>query len=54
MSLRHPENKMSKSSDDINGTIYFNDEKDNILKNLNLQLLILKTLLGTILKINQV
>ena len=32
MSLRHPENKMSKSSDDINGTIYFNDEKDNILK----------------------
>lgn len=32
MSLRHPENKMSKSSDDINGTVYFNDEKDNILK----------------------
>jgi len=32
MSLRHPENKMSKSSDDINGTIYFNDEKDKILK----------------------
>ena len=32
MSLRHPENKMSKSSDDINGTIYFNDGKDNILK----------------------
>ena len=32
MSLRHPENKMSKSSEDINGTIYFNDEKDNILK----------------------
>ena len=32
MSLRHPENKMSKSSDDINGTIYFNDKKDNILK----------------------
>ena len=32
MSLRHPEKKMSKSSDDINGTIYFNDEKDNILK----------------------
>ena len=32
MSLRHPENKMSKSSDDINGTIYFNDEKDNLLK----------------------
>lgn len=32
MSLRHPQNKMSKSSDDINGTIYFNDEKDNILK----------------------
>ena len=32
MSLRHPENKMSKSSDDINGTIYFNDENDNILK----------------------
>ena len=32
MSLRHPENKMSKSSDDINGTIYFNDSKDSILK----------------------
>ncbi len=32
MSLRHPENKMSKSSDDINGTVYFNDAKDNILK----------------------
>ena len=32
MSLRHPENKMSKSSDDINGTVYFNDKKDNILK----------------------
>ena len=32
MYLRHPENKMSKSSDDINGTIYFNDEKDNKLK----------------------
>jgi tryptophanyl-tRNA synthetase len=32
MSLRHPKNKMSKSSDDINGTIYFNDEKDDILK----------------------
>ena len=32
MSLRHPQNKMSKSSDDINGTVYFNDEKDNILK----------------------
>ena len=32
MSLRHPENKMSKSSDDINGTIYFNEKKDNILK----------------------
>ena len=32
MFLRHPKNKMSKSSDDINGTIYFNDEKDDILK----------------------
>ena len=32
MSLRHPENKMSKSSNDINGTIYFNDSKESILK----------------------
>ena len=32
MSLRHPETKMSKSSDDINGTIYFNDSKDSIIK----------------------
>ena len=32
MSLRHPENKMSKSSDDVNGTIYFNDSKDSIVK----------------------
>jgi tryptophanyl-tRNA synthetase len=32
MSLRHPENKMSKSSDDLNGTIYFNDSKDSIIK----------------------
>ena len=32
MSLRHPENKMSKSSEDINGTIYFNDTKDTIMK----------------------
>ena len=32
MSLRHPENKMSKSSDDVNGTIYFNDSKDGIIK----------------------
>src|SRR6056300_2063362 len=32
MSLRHPENKMSKSSDDINGTIYFDDSKDIIMK----------------------
>jgi len=32
MSLKHPENKMSKSSDDINGTIYFNDDKDTIMK----------------------
>ena len=32
MSLRHPENKMSKSSDDVNGTIYFNDSKDSIIK----------------------
>ena len=30
--LDHPENKMSKSSDDINGTIYFNDTKDTIMK----------------------
>ena len=32
MSLRHPENKMSKSADDINGTIYFDDSKDSIMK----------------------
>jgi len=32
MSLRHPENKMSKSSDDVNGTIYFNDSTDSIVK----------------------
>jgi tryptophanyl-tRNA synthetase len=32
MSLRHPANKMSKSSDDFNGTIYFNDSKDSIIK----------------------
>ena len=32
MSLKHPENKMSKSSDDINGTIYFDDDKDTIMK----------------------
>ena len=32
MSLRPPENKMSKSSDDINGTIYFDDSKDIIMK----------------------
>ena len=32
MSLRHPENKMSKSSDDVNGTIYFNDSRDLIIK----------------------
>src|SRR5210317_1566524 len=32
MSLKHPENKMSKSSDDINGTIYFDDSKDIIMK----------------------
>ena len=32
MSLKHPENKMSKSSDDINGTIYFDDNKDTIMK----------------------
>ena len=32
MSLRHPENKMSKSADDINGTIYFDDTKDKIMK----------------------
>ena len=34
MSLKHPENKMSKSSDDINGTIYFDDSKDDIMKKL--------------------
>lgn len=32
MSLRHPDNKMSKSKDDINGTIYFDDTKDKIMK----------------------
>ena len=32
MSLRHPDNKMSKSKDDINGTIYFDDSKDEIIK----------------------
>ena len=32
MSLRHPENKMSKSADDINETIYFDDTKDKIMK----------------------
>ena len=32
MSLKHPENKMSKSSDDIYGTIYFDDDKDTIMK----------------------
>ena len=32
MSLRHPQNKMSKSADDINGTIYFDDTKDEIMK----------------------
>ena len=32
MSLKHPGNKMSKSSDDINGTIYFDDDKDTIMK----------------------
>ena len=32
MSLKHPDNKMSKSSDDINGTIYFDDDKDTIMK----------------------
>ena len=32
MSLRHPEKKMSKSADDINGTIYFDDSKDSIMK----------------------
>ena len=32
MSLRHPENKMSKSNDDLNGTIYFDDSKDEIIK----------------------
>ena len=30
MSLKHPDSKMSKSSDDINGTIYFDDDKDTI------------------------
>ena len=32
MSLRHPENKMSKSNDDLNGTIYFDDSQDEIIK----------------------
>ena len=32
MSLKHPEDKMSKSSDDINGTIYFDDSRDTIIK----------------------
>tara|TARA_B100000700_G_scaffold55363_2_gene59549 strand:+ start:9178 stop:10149 length:972 start_codon:yes stop_codon:yes gene_type:complete len=32
MSLRHPDNKMSKSNDDLNGTIYFDDSKDEIIK----------------------
>ena len=32
MSLKHPDSKMSKSSDDINGTIYFDDDKDTIMK----------------------
>ena len=32
MSLRHPDNKMSKSKDDLNGTIYFDDSKDKIIK----------------------
>ena len=32
MSLKHPDSKMSKSSDDINGTIYFDDNKDTIMK----------------------
>ncbi len=32
MSLRHPEKKMSKSSDDLNGTIYITDDKDTIIK----------------------
>ena len=32
MSLRHPGNKMSKSSEDLNGTIYIDDSKDMILK----------------------
>jgi tryptophanyl-tRNA synthetase len=30
--LKHPDSKMSKSSDDINGTIYFDDDKDTIMK----------------------
>ena len=32
MSLKHPDSKMSKSSDDINGTIYVDDDKDTIMK----------------------
>jgi len=32
MSLRHPEYKMSKSQDDINGTVYITDEDDIISK----------------------
>ncbi len=32
MSLRHPDNKMSKSTEDLNGTIYIDDSKDLIMK----------------------
>ena len=34
MSLRHPEAKMSKSSDDIAGTIYITDDDEEIIKKL--------------------
>lgn len=32
MSLRHPESKMSKSSDDVSGTIYITDDDKEIIK----------------------
>lgn len=32
MSLRHPDKKMSKSADDLNGTVYISDSKDEIMK----------------------
>lgn len=32
MSLRHPDKKMSKSADDLNGTIYISDSKEEVMK----------------------